>query len=124
MPPPATIHRGGDNTQLGGMLYATYPYSDPDSEACEIYGYSLALRNCILPITYICDCAIAVRDIQRGKAYCTGFEHTYCRIRTDVWWLLDDHGATVDGFVDTNLMTIIKTTAHCTWDSRGLGRGR
>ena len=35
---------------LDGMLYSTYPFHDPDSEACEIFALVLALRNGVAPL--------------------------------------------------------------------------
>ena len=53
----------GNIVVLNSMLYATCPSDNPDSEACEIYAFSLALRNGIAPLHVATDCANLERRV-------------------------------------------------------------
>ena len=102
---------------LDCMIYATYPFEDPDSEACEIYGLILALRNGIAPLHVITDCANLERDIRSGQAFCTRHEHAYAHVWQIAWRLLDDHGAVNNGRLDQTVVRVTWTSAHTTWET-------
>ena len=101
---------------LEGMLYGTFPYDNPDSEACEIFGIFLALANCLPPVHIVCDCLNVVTDINEGRHTCCSYDHPL-PIWREVWRRLADHGATCGSRHDPAMFQVIKTPAHDTWEA-------
>ena len=102
---------------LHGMRYATYPFRSPDSEACEIYGFSLALRNGIAPLHVVTDCANLERDVRSGKAFCCRHARTYAHVWKIVWHLLEEHGAVVEGRLNQSVVRVTWVRSHTTWQT-------